>query len=231
MNYLYQDPNDPANIRGPVSVTELERLKAGGKLHESSQVCAEGTQVWKKLGDVVVGGPKVFPVPPPIAPPPRVAPPPPPPTAAPAPPSSAAAPTEKSKTSATKGCLGCLGVIVGILVLLGIIGAIVGPSDSTKTGSSSSGSSSSGWGSPLEGKLVGVYECANPMWALQLKSGGDYVMQALDSGSTWRGTWSASGSSGLLEGTSPSKATMSISIQSDGAIVIDKYGYTFVRTR
>ena len=134
---------------------------------------------------------------------------------------------KKSALNAKKGCLGCLGIIV----LLIIIGAIFSPSHSSNNSSPTRFAGHSTSGSPSNSKLVGVYECPSPMWALQLNSDGSYVMEARESGSSFRGTWSASGSSGLLEGTYPSKATMTFTIQSDGAIVVDKYGYTFVRTR
>jgi hypothetical protein len=122
--------------------------------------------------------------------------------------------------------------VFAVVVIIGLAsrGGDSGSSASSSGGGSSS-STSSGWGSASEKKLVGVYECPNPMWALQLKYGGDYAMEALQSGSNFRGTWSAAGGGVVLEGTYPSKATMTVTIQSDGALVIDKYGYTFVRTR
>jgi hypothetical protein len=103
--------------------------------------------------------------------------------------------------------------------------------DKSSSGSSHSATPSSGWGSSQEHRLVGIYQCATPAWVLQLKWGGNYAMETLDTGDKFSGTWSVSGDSGVLSGTYPSKADMSISIQSDGAIVIDKYGYTFVRTQ
>lgn len=118
-----------------------------------------------------------------------------------------------------------------VVVVIGLAGSQGSHESSSPSGSASHATSSSGWGSALEKRLVGVYECPNPMWALQLKYGGDYAMEALQSGNSFRGTWTASRSSGILNGTYPSKASMTFSIQSDGAIVVDKYGYTFVRTR
>lgn len=79
-----------------------------------------------------------------------------------------------------------------------------------------------------ETQLVGIYQSSNPTWKLQLKFNGTYVMQS-DSGDLFNGTWSVSGTNGILNGTYPSKADMSISIPSDGSIVIDKYGYRFTR--
>jgi TM2 domain-containing membrane protein YozV len=118
-----------------------------------------------------------------------------------------------------------------VFAVVVVIGLASGGSyeSSSSTGSSGSTASSSGWGSPQERKLVGVYECASPMWVLQLKSGGSHVMQALDTGDTFRGTWSLSGSSGIL--SSKTSAPLTFTVQSDGGIVVDKYGYTFVRTR
>jgi TM2 domain-containing membrane protein YozV len=116
------------------------------------------------------------------------------------------------------------------VVVIGIASRSVETGPSAGGLGSSSGASGQG-ASPSNSRLVGVYECPSPMWALQLNSDGSYIMEARDSGSTFRGTWSASGSSGLLNGTYPSKATMSFTVQGDGAIVVEKYGYTFVKTR
>lgn len=38
-------------------MAELERLKALGELHDSSQVCEEGTQAWQRLSDVLANTP------------------------------------------------------------------------------------------------------------------------------------------------------------------------------
>lgn len=118
-----------------------------------------------------------------------------------------------------------------IFVVLVILGIASGSAD---TGSSpGSSGSSSGVSSPsrsaLERRLVGVYECANPMWVIQLKSDGSFLQEALDTGDRFRGTWSASGGEGVMY--TDTGVPLTFSIQSDGAIVIDKYGYTFVRTR
>lgn len=82
--------------------------------------------------------------------------------------------------------------------------------------------------SPSETKLVGVYQLSNPAWKLQLKFNGTYVLQAV-TGDVYNGTWSGNGTHGILSGTYPSKAAMSISFPSDGSIVIDRYGYRFMR--
>jgi len=118
-----------------------------------------------------------------------------------------------------------------VFVIVVIIGLASGGSNesSSSSGSSHSTTSSSGWGSSQERRLVGIYQCATPAGVLQLKSGGRYAMEALESGNTFSGTWSVSGDSGILHGSS--SADMTMTIQSDGAIVIDKYGYTFVRTQ
>jgi hypothetical protein len=125
----------------------------------------------------------------------------------------------------TKALFGILTVISGLAFTL-LCGC-----DRAESLNSSSAPTGEQWGSASEKKLVGVYECRSPVWTLQLKSDGSYAMEARESGSSFRGTWSASGSSGLLHGTYPSKATMTFSIQNDGAVVVDKYGYTFVQTR
>jgi hypothetical protein len=64
---------------------------------------------------------------------------------------------------------------------------------------------------------------------LNLKSDGTFVMQATDTGSTWQGNWSVKGESGILAPTSAGSLTFAVA--DDGAITIDKYGYTFVRTQ
>ena len=170
MNYLYQDPNDSTNIRGPVSVSKLKRLKAEGKLHDSSQICAAGTEDWKCLGDVLVGGPRVCPVPPVISPQPPA-------TPARA---SATSPTDKPKTSVTKGCLGCLGLFVGIAVVLGILGALVGPSDLTKTDWSSASNSPSSRGT-AEVSLQTIKRTAEEAfkWAMWEAKGQYYSFDVL----------------------------------------------------
>ena len=114
-----------------------------------------------------------------------------------------------------------------IVVLIGLASRSSEPSASS--GSRGSTTPSSGWGSSQERRLVGIYQCATPAWVLQLKSGGGYAMEALDSGNKFSGTWTLSGDSGMLNGSS--SASMSFTVQSDGAIVVDKYGYTFVRTQ
>lgn len=120
--------------------------------------------------------------------------------------------------------------VFAVVVIIGLAsrGGDSGSSTSSSSGGSSS-STSSGWGSSLERKLVGIYECASPMWVIQLKSGGGYAMEALDTGNRYSGTWAASGDSGILK--PDVGASLTFTIYSDGALKIDKYGYTFVRTR
>jgi hypothetical protein len=108
----------------------------------------------------------------------------------------------------TKALFGILTVISGLAFTL-LCGC-----DRAESLNSSSAPTGEQWGSASEKKLVGVYECRSPVWTLQLKSDGSYAMEAR-----------------LLHGTYPSKATMTFSIQNDGAVVVDKYGYTFVQTR
>lgn len=64
MNYLYRDPSDPAIVKGPVPLTELERLKAVGTLHDGSPICAEGMQAWGRLDEVLVAASSPDPAPP-----------------------------------------------------------------------------------------------------------------------------------------------------------------------
>ena len=116
----------------------------------------------------------------------------------------------------------------GVFAAVCILGFISAASDKQSGGGGSGGGShSTSSGNSTTRKLSGVYQCANPAWTLQLRSDGTFAMQALDSGDSWHGTWSADGASGTLEPTSA--ASMSFTIEGDGAIVIDKYGYMFVR--
>lgn len=113
-----------------------------------------------------------------------------------------------------------------------LICGIGGFGENSGTSESSSGRKSSGEvqsQSSFNRKFSGVYECTTPAWVIQLGSDGSYSMQALDSGDKWRGSWESSGNSGVLKPNSA--AEMSFTIQGDGALVIDKYGYTFVKTR
>jgi hypothetical protein len=112
-----------------------------------------------------------------------------------------------------------------VCVIIGI--ASTGGEKESTSGGSGSGVKSSKPSS--ERRLAGIYQCATPMWTLQLKSDGSYLMEALDTGDRFKGTWSVDGTDGTLDSTTA--ASMSFTVQSDGAIVIDKYGYTFVRTQ
>lgn len=76
-------------------------------------------------------------------------------------------------------------------------------------------------------QLAGSYQSSNPDWTLQLHTDGTFDMQAIDTGNKWHGTWSTTGSNGELDPTTA--AALSFTVEGDGAIVINKYGYTFVR--
>lgn len=83
--------------------------------------------------------------------------------------------------------------------------------------------------SSSDSMLVGIYECASPMWVLQLKSDGSYLMEALDSGNRFQGNWTANGKSGVLKPTTG--ASLTFTAEGKDAVVIDKYGYRFLKTR
>ena len=149
MNYLYLDKNEPANVRGPLALAEIQRLIAEGKLSPNPKVCAEGTKDWKDFSSISVGGARVFDAPPLSPPPPNRVP-------------TSKQPDQKTGTgekpqSNAKGCLVILAIIVGVLFLIGEIAdhakLSAGPPKCLKKGCENIGQ---GWSVEIHGDMSGV---------------------------------------------------------------------------